>query len=104
MTDTDPQAPEFESVESFIEYLCDDDRTEFTHGELAALNARLHVPTRLLRRELEGYGLTLRGQAHEVQVRTYLSNPHDRWSGPGSSPTHGGSGWEQIAGMAGQVG
>ena len=30
--------------------------------------------------------------------------PHHPPSPPGSSPCHGGSGWEQIAGMAGQVG
>ena len=104
MTDLDPTAPEFESIETFVEYLCDDDRTVFTAGELGALNSRLHIPTRLLRRELEDYGLTLKGQAHEVRVRTVNDNPHDRWYGPGSSPCHGGSGWEQIAGLAGQVG
>jgi hypothetical protein len=96
--------PEFESVEAFVEFLCDDDRTSFTHGELAILNARLHVATRLLRRELEGYGLTLRGQLHEARIRTVQDNPHDRWFGPGSSPTYGGSGWEQIAGFAGPEG
>lgn len=98
------QSPEYASVESFVEYMLDDDRDEFTVVELGYLNRRLARPTRMIRRELEEYGLHLRGQRMEHRVRTVNDNPHDRWYGPGSSPSHGGSGWEQIAGMAGQVG
>lgn len=36
--------------------------------------------------------------------RGFTANSHDRWSGPGSCATHGGSGWEQISGFAGQKG
>lgn len=95
---------EFASVEAFVESLIDDERTVFTHQEMACLNRRLGVPVRTIRRELEGYGLTLALREKERHVRGFSSNPHDRWHGPGSCPTHGGSGWSQIMGMAGQEG
>src|SRR5512137_225140 len=38
------------------------------------------------------------------RVRTISSNSNDRWFGPGSCPTHGGSGTDQISGFAGEKG
>lgn len=53
---------------------------------------------------VKGYGLKIGKRAIVREVRGFKSNPHDRWYGKGSSPTHGGSGWEQITGFAGQNG
>lgn len=53
---------------------------------------------------VKGYGLRVGPRAVPREVRGYRSNSHDRWFGKGSCPTHGGSGWEQISGFAGQKG
>lgn len=100
----DPEDAEFESVEALVEYLVDDDRTEFDWRELNCLSERTGKANRILRRELEAWGLTLAAREGERTVRGFNSNPHDRWFGPGSCPTHGGSGWEEITGMAGRKG
>jgi hypothetical protein len=102
--DDDEDAPEFESVEAFVEYLLEEDRSSFTSAELQKLATRLGRRPREVRKELEGYGLVPLLHGAENRVRTFRDNPHDRWYGPGSSPTHGGSGWEQIAGQAGREG
>ena len=53
---------------------------------------------------VKGYGLKIGERPIVREVRGFTSNPHDRWYGKGSSPTHGGSGWEQITGFAGPKG
>ena len=97
--------PDFTSVEEFVEYLLAEDRTSFTFEEAVGIaEARgQSVPTYVIR-ELRDWGLTMVPREPEKHVRGFTSNSHDRWSGPGSSPTHGGSGWEQINGFAGQKG
>jgi len=95
-----PDDSEFDSVEDFVEYLEDDDRTEFDWRHLNCLSARLGRSNRSLRQELEEWGFTLAPRRHEKAHRGFRSNPHDRWHGPGSCPTHGGSGWKQIVGQA----
>lgn len=100
----DPNDDEFESIETFAEYLMDDERTEFTHVELGCLNRRLGLVTHTIRKELESYGFTLKHRAKEQSFRGFSTSSHDRWYGPGSSKSHGGSGWEQISGFAGQKG
>ena len=100
----DPDDDEFASIEDFVEYLCDDDRTSFDWRELNCLNARLRLTNRVIRRKLESWGLTLAERPHGRQHRGFRSNPHDRWYGPGSCPSHGGSGWSEITGMAGKEG
>jgi hypothetical protein len=97
-------APEYETVEAFAQFLYDDERDTFTANDLVTLNRRLHIPTHTIRKDLEGYGLKLRMRAPEQKVRGIHTSSQDRWYGPGSSPSHGGSGWEQIAGFAGQRG
>ena len=95
---------EFESIEAFFDYLDDCERESFTHHELKCLNYSLSRPTKDVLAELRDLGLTLELRVEERKFRTFSTSPHDRWFGPGSSPTHGGSGWEQIGGMAGQAG
>ncbi len=100
----DPDDSEFGSVEAFVEYLVDDDRTEFDWRHLNCLSSRLGRSNRTLRQELEGWGFTLAPRRKERSHRGFHANSHDRWYGPGSSPMHGGSGWEEITGMAGRKG
>jgi hypothetical protein len=97
--------PEYRSVEAFVEYLVEDEGdTEFDHFHLGLLAHSLERSRRDLCAELEEWGLKLKRRHSEPSFRTFSSNPHDRWYGPGSSPTHGGSGYEQISGFAGQEG
>lgn len=96
----DPNDDEFASIEAFVEYLWDDDREEFDWRELNCLNARTQKTNRAIRRELESWDLKLAKRPHEKTHRGFRTSSHDRWFGPGSCPTHGGSGWAQIIGQA----
>jgi len=93
--------PEYESVETFVEFLLDDDRTEYDHEDLRALSYSLRQSPRKVRAELDSWGLTLKRREHEREVRGYSSWDENRWQG---NPCGGGSGWEQIAGFGGQKG
>lgn len=96
----DMSDPEYASIESFSQYLLDDEREEYTHEDLAALNFRTRMPIAMIRKELESYGFKLAGRAPEKQVRGFTSNSHDRWHGKGSLPTHGGAGIDASTGRA----
>lgn len=93
--------PEYASIEAFVEFLVDDDRDSYTSEELQELNFWLHRSVHELRAELAAWGLVLAERPSERKVRGFRSNPHDRWS---AFPSHGGSGWSQITGLAGQEG
>lgn len=88
-------APEFKSIEVFAEFLLADDRTEFTHEELLALNYRTRTIVAAIRSELESIGFTLAHRPSERRVRGFTTSSNDRWFGPGSCPTHGGCGVRQ---------
>jgi hypothetical protein len=79
-------APEYDSVEDFVQFLMDDDQGEFTHEDLTILNARTKQPVAKIRKELEGYGLKMRIREKEKKVRGITDNPH------GTSPFSGMSG------------
>lgn len=102
--DEDPSDPDFQSIEAFVEAWMDDGEEVFTRHQLACLAWNLKRSRRSIRRELESYGLRLEARGSLRRFRTVGDNPHDRWYGPGSCPTHGGSGWEQITGFAGVAG
>lgn len=92
--------PEYASVDAFAEFLADDERTEYTHEDLTALNFRLRRPIAAIRAELESYGFRLATREPEKQVRGFTSSSHDRWFGKGSLPTHGGAGIDTSTGRA----
>ena len=96
--------PEVANVEAFVEYLLDEERDTFTGEELQLLSYNTRTVHRTVRVQLEGYGLKLAERPKAQRVRGFTVSSHDRWYGPGSSPSHGGSGWEQIAGFAGREG
>ena len=100
----DDALPEYASLEAFVEYCLEDERETFDHVDLGELAFRLQRSRCAVRKDLEGYGLKLIVRAPEKRVRGFTSNPHDRWYGPGSCPSHGGSGHEQINGFAGRRG
>jgi hypothetical protein len=85
--------PEYASIEDFVQFLIDDERDQFTHEDLQALNYRLRRPVKDIKEELQGWGFTLQLREPEKKVRGIQTPSHDRWFGPGSMPTHGGSGF-----------
>lgn len=105
MLEYNPEAPpEYTDIKTFAEYVCDDER-DYTPEELHELAYWLKASWMDLKNILaDDWDLKCSGQKHEHKVRTFQTSSNDRWFGPGSSPTCGGSGWEQIAGFAGQVG
>ena len=90
--------PEFASIEDFVEFLEDDERDTFTHIELQKLANGTKKPWILVRDELEGWGLELARRPISKRIRGFKANNHDRWTGPGSSKTHGGAGGSSIQG------
>ena len=76
--------PEYASVVEFVEYMLDDERTAFTADDLNKLNKYTGTATRLLRRELEGYGLEFNGIEKPRPFRGVKTSSNDRWFGPGS--------------------
>lgn len=99
--DLNPDDDEFESVEALVEFIVDDDGEMFDWRHLQCLNYRLGRGTQAIRRELESYGLTIADRPKDRRLRTFSSNPHNRWHG---NPCGGGSGWSNIVGLAGQEG
>lgn len=93
--------PELASIEAFAEYLIDDDRTTFTLADCQALGVSIRLSNQKIRLALESYGFKFIPPEHGRTVRGFTSNSHDRWYGPGSAATHGGSGQTNIAGFAG---
>jgi hypothetical protein len=101
----DPEIlPEHESVEAFAEFLMAEERVSFSFVEADTIAQGLKIATYVVIEGLKSYGYTYEGRASEKRVRGYTSNNHDRWYGPGSMKSHGGSGHEQITGFAGQKG
>lgn len=97
--------PEYQSVEAFVQYLIDDEgEEEFDHFHLGLLAHALDRSRRDLCVELETWGLALKKRYTEPSFRGFSTSSNDRWYGPGSSPCHGGSGYQQISGFAGQEG
>jgi len=83
--------PEYVSMETFVQFLTDDDRTVFTHEDLQELAVHLQICRSKIRSELEGYGLKLGVREIPKRVRGFTTSSNDRWFGPGSSKTHGGA-------------
>ncbi len=86
-------APEYKSLEDFIQYLIDDERNTYDFEDLQALNYRLKRPTKEIKKELEEYGLKLKPRDVEVRTRGFNTSDLDRFYGPGSESTSGGSGF-----------
>lgn len=100
LVENDWRGPEYGSVNTFAEFLMDDDRDEFTHEDLGALNQRLRLPVNVIRKELEDIGFKLAVRAPEKKVRGFTTSSNDRWYGPGSLKTHGGAGIDAQTGRA----
>lgn len=100
----DEAMPEYESVEDFVQYILDCERTSFTTAELVTLAAETGIYNPLLREMLEEYGLKLVGCKPERKFATFGTNQHDRWTCEESRRMNGGGGGDSLIGMVGRVG
>lgn len=74
-------APEYKSVLDFVQFMIDDEREEFDHNDLTALNYRLEKPVGEIKQELESYGLKLKGRPIEKKPRGFKSPDLNRYQG-----------------------
>ncbi len=101
-------APDPETVAAaldlYMDELLEDDRTSFTFAEAEKLAIELgfSIATAVIK-GLKARGLTMNERQPERKVRGFRSNNHNRYCDP-NNKTHGGSGYEQISGFAGQTG
>lgn len=91
-------APEYASIEAFVQHIIDDDRIDFSHKDLSALNYRTRLSVRVLRGMLESYGLSMLIREPERHIRGFTTSSNDRWFGPGSCKTHGGAAYDSVQG------
>lgn len=95
--------PEYQDIETFAQYLLDEERTSFLPGEAQRVAERMGKNTGEVQRELKSYGFTM-DVPTRCKVRGFTTSSNDRYFGPGSEKMHGGSGWVQINGFATQEG
>lgn len=88
-------------VAALVEDLLDAGETEAPWHLCDAIAEELGCATYAIIQEAKRQGLSVGKRGVAKRVRTISSNPHDRWS---ASPTHGGSGWQQVSGFAGDEG
>lgn len=103
VTSPDPKAVK-EALDLFVVELEEDGRTSFTFQEAEALADELGFSTAVeVIAGLRGRGLAMDERKPAKRVRGFTANSHDRYCDP-ANKTHGGSGYEQINGFAGQTG
>jgi len=99
----DPKAVK-EALDLFVADLLDDDRTSFTFQEAEGLAAELGFSTAVeVIKGLRERGCAMDERKPAREVRGFRANNHNRFCDP-ANKTHGGTGWEQINGFAGQSG
>ena len=85
--------PEFVSIAAFAVYLRDDERMTYTVEELHKLNAITRLPQHEIKHALSEQGFSLERRQAPMRVRGFTTSSNDRWYGPGSDKTHGGTGF-----------
>lgn len=88
-------------IDEFIEDLMGDERNSFTFDEAEQVAKKTRCNTAHVIKRLQEFGLKYEGRPVPKRIRGFSANSHDRWSGPGSSPTHGGASTDVISGFSG---
>jgi hypothetical protein len=99
----DSKAPEYASVETFVQFLLDDDRTSFFPGEAQAVAIATRSSMPAVTEELKGYGFTVVTLAVQNVTRGFNSNPNGTHPFQ-ANPTHTTPGGSNILGFAGSEG
>jgi hypothetical protein len=72
--------PEFESIESFVEFLTDEERTTFPPFEAQKVAENTGMLLKAVVAELKQRGFTPKANEVKAEGRGYTSNNHDRYS------------------------
>jgi len=90
-----PRTPwEYKTLDNFVEFLADDARTTVEFCELETVSRQTRTSISKLRRFLSELGITMNPRPKARAVRGFTTSSNDRWFGPGSERTHGGSGFD----------
>lgn len=92
------------AVETLVEETLADELTTVPFQECESLSMTVGIHVGSIVAMVKEYGLAVGPRSLPRVVRGFKSNSHDRWYGPGSSKTYGGTGEEQITGFAGRRG
>lgn len=96
--------PEFQSVEAFVEFLWDDERTSFLPGEAQKVAANTKSNLSQIIEELKGFGLTVHTNYVQQPTRGINSHSHGTHPFSGSGSTFTTPGGSNIMGFAGRIG
>jgi len=97
--------PEFASVESFVEFLLDDERTSFLPGEAQKVAANTKCALSVIIEELKGFGLSIAtNNVQRKDVRGISSHSHGTHPFGGANSTFTTPGGSNIQGFAGRSG
>ena len=98
-------APEFQSVEAFVQFCMDDEQITFVPGDAQKIAAVMKRPITEIIAELKGYGLSLRmNHVQRSDVRGCTSNPNGTFPFSGANSTYATPGGDSISGFAGRAG
>jgi len=91
-------------IDSLIEdKLCDNSITVEFH-ELQKISQEIGIHVSTIISMAKKSGLEVKDRPFDKKIRGFKTSSNDRWFGPGSCSTHGGSGWTQINGFASHSG
>jgi len=96
--------PEFASVETFVQYLLDEERESFLPGEAQAVAKAIGSDLATVTRTLQDYGLILMNRTVQKATRGITSNPNGTFPFSGANSTFTTSGSDSIIGFAGRAG
>lgn len=104
MTKRNVVEPEFMSVEAFVEFLLDDERTAFLPGEAQKVAANTSCSLSQIIEELKGFGLSIHTNHVQKATRGISSHSHGTHPFSGSGSTFTTPGGSNIMGFAGRIG
>ena len=82
--------PELASLNSFIQFLKDDERNTFTAREMQLVSFFTKTSHLKIKTTLESQGFKLQKKRHQTYKRGFKRGAgNDRWYGPGSGQGHG---------------
>lgn len=97
--------PEFASVESFVEFLMDDERVTFSPGEAQKVAANTKLALSQIIAELKSFGLGVAiNPTQNKNVRGITSHSHGSHPFGGNNSTFTTPGGSNIMGFAGRQG
>jgi len=89
----DSSEPEYADVDTFAQYLYDNEMGEFDHIDLKNLNETTKTPIREIQADLEGYGFTRKERPIDKKVRGISDNPHGT---PPFAGMSGGAAYQSV--------